>query len=57
MQVPAEDFGVAPLHTPRHRLTDKRKSLVTIETAELEDLAIEFEAVIGKLRLTKTDFA
>ena len=57
VQVPPQNFSVAPLHAPRHCLTDKRKSLMTIEAAELDDLAIELEAVIGKLRVAKADFA
>ena len=39
----------------RHRLPYKRERLMAVQAAQLDDLAIQFESVIGELRLPKTD--
>ena len=51
----AQDLSVTSLNTARHRLPNKWKRLVPIETAQLDDFAVQLEAVIGKLGLSKTE--
>ena len=48
MKAFAQDIGILPLHARRHCLPDKRKRLMTIQTAQLDDLAIQRKAMIGK---------
>jgi len=45
------------LHSLRHRLTHEWERLVAIESAQLDDLSIQFEAVIGETRFAETDSA
>ena len=42
-----------PLHATGHRLADERERLVAVEAAQLDDLAVQLEAVVGELRLAK----
>src|SRR5258708_2719942 len=42
-----------PLHPPRHRLSNERESLVPIQSAQLDNLAVEREPLVGKLRVPK----
>src|SRR5881398_2236529 len=50
----AQDLSVASLCTSRHRLSDIRKRLVTIEAAQLDHFSVQFKSMIRKLRLAKT---
>ena len=47
----------AALYAPRHRLTNVGEGLVAVEAAQLDDLTIQFEAMIRKLGLPKTEAA
>src|SRR5437764_14026803 len=51
----AQDLSVASLCTSGHRLPDIRKSLMTIEAAQLDHFSIQLKSVICKLRLSKTE--
>ena len=53
----AEDVRILALNAAGHGLANEGKRLVAIESAELDDLAVEFESVIGELRVTETDSA
>ena len=57
LELVAQDLRVAALHAAGHGLAHPGKGLMTIESAQLDDLAVEFEAVIGKLRLAETEAA
>src|SRR5215469_5726968 len=57
LQVLPQDISIAPLHASRHRLADPRECLVTIKAAKFDDLAIEFEAMVGELGFAETDHA
>src|SRR5215469_8535112 len=57
MQVVAKYVGIAPLHAARHRLAHERERLVTIESAQLGHFPVEFEALIGELRLAEPETA
>ena len=45
LQILAQNQRILPLHPRRHRLSHTRKSLVPIEAAQLDDLAIQLEAL------------
>ena len=51
----AQDFGVAPLCPPRHRLPDIGKGLMTIKAAQLDHFAVQLKPLICELRLAKTE--
>ena len=51
----AQDFGVALLRPPRHRLPDVGKGLMTIKATQLDHFAVQLKPVIGELRLAKTE--
>jgi hypothetical protein len=55
VEIAAQDFRVLSLDACRHGLADKGKGLVSIEAAQLQDLAIEREALIGEDGFTKSD--
>jgi len=52
-----EDVRVPALGAARHGLADEGKGLMAVQSAQLDHLAIELEAVIGELRFAKTDDA
>ena len=54
-EVRAQNVRIAPLHAARHRLADIGKGLVAIESAQLHDLAVEREAVVGERGFAKAD--
>ena len=41
VEILAKDFGILPLYARRHGLAGKRKCLVTIQSAQLHDFAVE----------------
>ncbi len=45
LEFPPKDIRIASLTAARHSLSDKRKGLMTVEAAEFNDFAIEFETV------------
>ena len=51
----AENIRVAALAAARHRLADERIRLMAIESAQLDHFAVQLEAVIGELGMTKAD--
>src|ERR1700760_1320898 len=55
VEVRAQNVRIATLHAARHRLADIRKRLVPIESAQLHDLAVEREALVGEGRFAKAD--
>ena len=57
LELVAQDLGVAALGAAGHGLADKGKRLVTIEAAQLDDFAVQFEAVIGELGFAKAEAA
>ena len=57
LELVAQDLGVAALGAAGHGLPDKGKGLMAVESAQLDDLAVQFEAVIGKLGLAKAEAA
>src|SRR5215471_11037635 len=52
-----ENLSITLLHSGRHRLAHEGESLVTIESAKLDGLPIQFKAMIRKLHLAKTKAA
>src|ERR1017187_446481 len=57
LEVSAKDLRVTPLHASRHGLTYKGERLMTVEPAQLDHFAVQFEAMFGKPGLTETDGA
>ena len=57
MEFMAQDAGIAALGAAGHGLADEGKRLMTVEAAELDDFAIELEAVVGELRFAKAERA
>src|SRR5207247_9384001 len=57
MEIMAQDSGIAALVAAVHGLADEGKRLMTVEAAELDDFAIELEAVVGELRFAKAERA
>src|SRR5271165_155852 len=53
----AQNLRVAALRTRRHSLPDPGESLMTVEPAQLDDLAVELEAVIGELGFAEAETA
>src|SRR5581483_3380592 len=53
----AQDIRIPALRPGRHSLTHPGEGLVPIQTTELDDLAVQFEAVVGKLRLAEAETA
>ena len=49
----AQDLRITTLHPTRHRLANERKCLMAIETAQLDDLAVQREALIGEGRFAE----
>src|SRR5208337_3851735 len=54
-QLSAEDLRIAALNAGRHGLSDERESLVAIEAAQLEQLSVQLEAMIGEASFTKAN--
>ena len=57
LEIVTQNLRIATLHPSRHRLADERKRLVAIESAQLDDLAVERETSGREVRLTKTNAA
>ncbi len=57
LELVAQNLRVATLRTSWHGLPDPGKGLMTIEPAQLDDLAVQLEAVIGELGLTEGETA
>jgi hypothetical protein len=57
LQIFSQDSRVAALRAPRHSLAHERKCLMSVQPAQFDDLPIQLEAVICKLRLAKTNRA
>src|SRR5208337_1132407 len=55
LQLLAEDLRVSPLWAGRHGLPHKRERLMLVEPPQLDDLAIQLEAMVGKLGLPETN--
>src|SRR6516225_744188 len=55
VQVLPQDVSVFALAARRHGLPYVRKGLMAVESAKLDDLAIEREPAIGKCGFAKTD--
>ena len=55
MEFFSQDGRVGPLHPAGHGLSDERKRLMTIETAQLDDFSVQFETVVGKRCLAKSN--
>src|SRR4030095_16339490 len=51
----AKNVRVAALRTAGHCLTNEWEGLMAIQSAKLDDLAVQLEAVIGELRVTEAD--
>jgi hypothetical protein len=57
LELATQNLRVAALNAAGHRLSGEGKSLMTIETSQLDDLAVELEAVVGELGLAETETA
>ena len=57
VEVLAQDVGILALHACGHRLTDEGKGLVAIEAAQLDDFAVEREALVGEDGFAEADAA
>ena len=53
----AEDLRIAALYSSRHGLPDPGKGLMAVEPAQLDDLAVKCETVIGKLGFAQSKAA
>jgi hypothetical protein len=51
----AEDLCVAALYSAGHGLAHEGKCLVPIQSAQLDNVAVEFESALGEVSFTKTD--
>ena len=56
-QIFAKNLGITALHAARHRLSDEREGLMTIEAAQLNDLSVQFKPMISELCFTETQGA
>ena len=54
LEIFAQNLRVTPLHAARHGLSDEREGLMTVEAAQLDDLSVQFEPVVGELRFAET---
>src|ERR1700722_7738820 len=54
-QLVSQDLRIAPLYSSRHGLPHEWKSLMPVQSAQLDHLAIELEAVVGELRFAETN--
>src|SRR6202007_3059082 len=54
VQAVVEDLRILPLHARRHGLADKGEGLMAIQSTQLDDLAVEGEAVIGEGSLAES---
>src|SRR5665213_2631863 len=50
-----QDLRILTLHASGHRLPDERKGLVAVKAAQLDDLAVEREALVSEHRLTEAN--
>jgi len=50
-----QDVGIAALRTAGHRLANEGKGLMPVEAAQLDDFAVELEAVIGELGFAEAE--
>src|SRR5437660_3634070 len=57
LELVAEDIGVPSLRSAGHRLPHPGKSLMPVESAQLDDFAIQLEAVIGELCFAESETA
>ena len=57
LQICFQDSRIAALGAARHCLANEWKRLMTVESTQFDDLAIQLEAVVRELRLAKTDRA
>src|SRR5690348_10241556 len=57
LQLVPENLRVAALNASWHRLTDPWECLVPIKPSQLDDLTVEFKAVIGELGFAETESA
>src|SRR5439155_11130090 len=57
VQLVSQDVGIAALYAPGHRLTNVGEGLVAVEAAQLDDLTIQFEAMVRELGLPKAEAA
>src|SRR5450432_2499189 len=57
LELVAQNVGVASLAAPGHGLADERERLMPVEAAELDDFAVEFEAVVSEFGVTEADAA
>ena len=57
VKVLAQDDGVAALHASGHGLSDPGESLMAVEAAQLDDGAVEREALRREARLAEADAA
>ena len=55
VEILAQDVGILALHARGHGLAHKGKRLVPVEPAQLDDLAVQGEAVIREDGLAKSD--
>src|SRR5690242_15380962 len=52
-----EDVRVAALAAAGHGLSDKGEGLMAVQTAKLDDFAVECEALVGKFGVAEADCA
>src|SRR5580698_9732133 len=54
LELMPQDMRIATLHSSRHRLTNKREGLMPVEPSQFDNLSVQLESVVGKLRFAKT---
>src|SRR6266702_139591 len=57
MQIVAENLRILSLNARSHRLADERKRLMAVESTQLNDHAVQAEAVVCEQSLAETDTA
>ena len=57
VQLVAQNVRVPALGAAGHGLADEGKGLMTVQPAQLDHFAVEFETVIGELRFAEPDGA
>src|SRR4051812_39670291 len=55
LEVLAQNFGVATLYPPGHCGAGAGKGLMTVESAELDDLSVQLESMVREARASEAE--
>src|ERR1700734_300542 len=54
LELMPQDMRIAALHPAGHSLANKREGLMPIEPSQFDNLPVQLESMVGKLRFAKT---